>query len=104
MLLNSVTPCTYNRRLLTHNHRCLAPADEAVVAARGVLSSLKPAPDTAAFEAGKEVMEKLRNMHMVLGSTMESMLQEMASRFVPRPLERLLAVVTALLHRWASTA
>lgn len=25
--------------------------------------------------------------------------QEMASRFVPRPLERLLAVVTALLHR-----
>jgi protein-S-isoprenylcysteine O-methyltransferase Ste14 len=27
------------------------------------------------------------------------LLQEMASRFVPRPLERLLAVVTALLHR-----
>jgi hypothetical protein len=25
--------------------------------------------------------------------------QEMASKFVPRPLERLLAVVTALLHR-----
>jgi len=31
------------------------------------------------------------------------LLQEMASRFVPRPLERLLAVVTALLHRWVPT-
>jgi hypothetical protein len=27
------------------------------------------------------------------------LLQEVASKFVPRPLERLLAVVTALLHR-----
>jgi hypothetical protein len=49
--------------------------DEAVVAARTKLASLKPSPDTTAFEAGKEVMEKLRSLHMVLGSTMESMLQ-----------------------------
>lgn len=45
------------------------------MSARATLSSIKPSPDTTAFEAGKEVMEKLRNLHMVLGSTMESMLQ-----------------------------
>lgn len=51
------------------------PTGDAVVAARAKLSALKPSPDTTAFEAGKEVMEKLRSLHMVLGSTMESMLQ-----------------------------
>ena len=51
------------------------PADEAVQAARAALSSVKLSSDTTGFEAGKEVMEKLRNLHMVLGSTMESMLQ-----------------------------
>lgn len=50
-------------------------AGESVQSARAALSSIKPSPDTTAFEAGKEVMEKLRSLHMVLGSTMESMLQ-----------------------------
>jgi transformation/transcription domain-associated protein len=44
-------------------------------------------------------MERLRSQHPVLGSTMEGLLAEVGSKFVPRPLERLLAVVTALLHR-----
>lgn len=74
-------------------------ADEAVIAARAKLSTLTPSPENIAFDAGKEVMERLRQQHSVLGSTMEGMLGEIGSKFVPRPLERLLAVVTALLHR-----
>jgi transformation/transcription domain-associated protein len=46
-----------------------------------------------------QVMERLRSQHPVLGSTMEGLLAEVGAKFVPRPLERLLAVVTALLHR-----
>ena len=56
-------------------------------------------PEVSAFESGKEVMEVLRRGHATLCSTLESMLTEMGNKFVPRPEERLLAVVTALLHR-----
>lgn len=56
--------------------------DEAVVAARTALASLKASPDTTAFEYGKEVMEKLRSLHMVLGTTMEQMLQVQSVRVV----------------------
>lgn len=45
------------------------------MAARAAIATLKPSPDATAFDVGKEVMEKLRTMHMVLGGTMESMLQ-----------------------------
>eukprot|EP00798_Chlamydomonas_sp_ICE-L_P011531 gene11531-34243_t len=55
--------------------------------------------DVSAFECGKEVMEVLRSKHSALGLVLEQMLQEVGSRFLPRPEERLLAVVNALLHR-----
>jgi len=45
------------------------------------------------------VKARMPVLKQVLGSTMEGMLAEIGSKFVPRPLERLLAVVTALLHR-----
>jgi hypothetical protein len=35
---------------------------------------------------------------------MEGLLAEVGAKFVPRPLERLLAVVTALLHRCKESA
>ncbi|WIA37453.1 hypothetical protein OEZ86_014371 [Tetradesmus obliquus] len=73
--------------------------NEAVRNARAALAALAPSSDTTAFDGGKEVMERLRSQHPVLGSTMEGLLAEVGSKFVPRPLERLLAVVTALLHR-----
>eukprot|EP00882_Tetradesmus_deserticola_P022364 GHRQ01024266.1.p1 GENE.GHRQ01024266.1~~GHRQ01024266.1.p1 ORF type:complete len:604 (+),score=307.17 GHRQ01024266.1:373-2184(+) len=72
---------------------------ESVRNARAMLAALSPSADTTAFDGGKEVMERLRSQHPVLGSTMEGLLAEVGSKFVPRPLERLLAVVTALLHR-----
>jgi hypothetical protein len=50
-------------------------ADEVVLKARGMLKAVAVPPDAAAFEAGKEIMERLRSQHMVLGSTMESMVQ-----------------------------
>lgn len=59
----------------------------------------QPPAEIAAFEAGKEIMERLRSKHPSLGATLESMLSELGGKFVPKPEERLLAVVTALLHR-----
>ena len=59
---------------------------------------MKPA-DVIAFEGGKEVMEKLRSTHPVLGATLEGMVVEIGGRFMPRAEERLILVVMALLHR-----
>ena len=67
--------------------------------ARAALAALTPAPEALAFDAGKEVMERLRATHGPLAATLEALLGEVGGRFTPRPLERLLAVVTALLHR-----
>lgn len=41
----------------------------------------------------------LRNKHQMLAVTLEAMLQDIGAKFVPKPEERLLAVVNALLHR-----
>jgi hypothetical protein len=40
----------------------------------------------------------------MLGSTMEGLLAEVGSRFVPWPLEELLAVATVLLHTYEENA
>ncbi len=72
-----------------------------MVAAKAALDDLRPGSDVSAFEAGKEVMEKLRSSHPMLGASLEAMMVEIGGKFVPKPEERLLAVVTALLHRCA---
>jgi transformation/transcription domain-associated protein len=63
------------------------------------LQAIVPPTEAGAFEAGKEVMERLRGTHPVLCTTLESMVVEIGGRFALRPEERLLLVVTALLHR-----
>lgn len=55
--------------------------------------------EISAFEMGKEVMDVLRQKHPQLGVTLEQMLQDIGSKFAPKSEERLLSVVTALLHR-----
>ncbi|GIL45633.1 hypothetical protein Vafri_2841, partial [Volvox africanus] len=67
----------------------------------GAAGRLDPsrAVEMRAFEAGKEVMDVLRARCSALTLTLEGMLQEIGSKFVPKPEERLLAVVNALLHR-----
>eukprot|EP00958_Prasinococcus_capsulatus_P028071 scaffold6247_cov416-Prasinococcus_capsulatus_cf.AAC.17 len=63
----------------------------------GYDASLTPA---GAFDAAKEVMEVLRRDHPNLAAELELLLTEVgSSRFSPRPEERLLAVVYALLTR-----
>ncbi|KAK9855808.1 hypothetical protein WJX84_006870 [Apatococcus fuscideae] len=67
-------------------------------------TSTRPVPqerpaEVQAFEAGKEVMETLRQKQAGVASILEMLLTEMGSRFVPKPEERLLAVVHALLQR-----
>ena len=62
------------------------------------IASEKP-PEVHAFEAGREVMESLRSKHGALVQVLESLLTEIGSKFVPKPAERLLAVVHMLLHR-----
>ena len=62
------------------------------------IPSDKP-PEVHAFEAGREVMESLRSKHGALVQVLESLLTEIGSKFVPKPAERLLAVVHMLLHR-----
>lgn len=55
--------------------------------------------EVVAFEQMKEVMDVLRSKHNLMAGSLESLLQELGMRFVPKPEERLLAVVHALLHR-----
>ncbi|GFR40173.1 hypothetical protein Agub_g730, partial [Astrephomene gubernaculifera] len=74
---------------------------EAAAHLEGPAARLDPsrAAEMRAFEAGKEVMDVLRARCSALTLTLEGMLQEIGSKFVPKPEERLLAVVNALLHR-----
>jgi len=74
-----------------------AAAAQAASAAQAKMPD-KP-PEVMAFEAGREVMEALRSKHSSLVQVLETLLTDIGSRFVPRPAERLLAVVHMLLHR-----
>jgi transformation/transcription domain-associated protein len=54
---------------------------------------------TVAFDAAKEVMERLRHKHSHLVTELEVLLSELGARFASSPEERLLVVVYTLLHR-----
>ncbi|GJT18904.1 transformation/transcription domain-associated protein-like protein isoform X2 [Tanacetum coccineum] len=56
---------------------------------------------SSAFDAAKDIMEALKSKHTNLASELESLLTEIGSRFVTLADERLLAVVNALLDRYA---
>ncbi|GAX77356.1 hypothetical protein CEUSTIGMA_g4802.t1 [Chlamydomonas eustigma] len=51
------------------------------------------------FETSKEIMDLLRLKHPLLAQALEAFLQEIGGKFMPKPEERLLSVVTALLQR-----
>jgi len=77
-----------------------AAATAAAQAAHAAQAGLPEKPaEVVAFEAGREVMEALRSKHGPLVQVLENLLTEIGSRFVPKPAERLLAVVHMLLHR-----
>ncbi|EIE23491.1 hypothetical protein COCSUDRAFT_65942 [Coccomyxa subellipsoidea C-169] len=82
-----------------------APAGEGARAADGSSPSgqaakpLEKPPEVVAFEAGKEIMDLLRSKHPHSTGSLELMMSEIGTRFVPKAEERLLAVVHALLHR-----
>lgn len=65
-----------------------------------IMPQIEKPPDMLAFERGREVLDALRHKLGPLASVMETMLHEIAGKFMARPEERLMAVVYALLHRY----
>lgn len=94
---SSYTPCPpFNP---TPNKNKTTNAGPAVAEARAALAALRPPPEVTAFQAAREAFDEVARHHPVLRGALETLINELGSRFMSQPRERLLAVVTALLTR-----
>ncbi|KAL0051806.1 hypothetical protein WJX82_002492 [Trebouxia sp. C0006] len=72
---------------------------ETVTGSSATQQRIEKPQEVISFEAAKELMEFLRSKHPTMAQVLEVVLGDIGSRFVPKPEERLLAVVHALLLR-----
>ncbi|KAL0020642.1 hypothetical protein WJX79_010395 [Trebouxia sp. C0005] len=77
---------------------------ETVTGSSATQQRIEKPQEVISFEAAKELMEFLRSKHPTMAQVLEVVLGDIGSRFVPKPEERLLAVVHALLLSRSSKA